>query len=70
MHPRSKIPLKVVLAPRTGHVLEAPPTLVASEHTIDYTCGHCGAVLLHAEENQVRCVLIRCTACGSYNRLD
>jgi hypothetical protein len=34
----SKIPLKVVIAPAVGVVLAAPPVLMASEHSVDYTC--------------------------------
>jgi hypothetical protein len=44
------ISLKVIVAPKTGHVLDAPP---ASDHSVDYTCGHCGTILLHAEKDQV-----------------
>jgi DNA-directed RNA polymerase subunit RPC12/RpoP len=62
--------LKLIEAPRVGHVLNAPPTLIASSHTIDYTCGQCGAVLMHAEDGQVHGLLIRCTDCGSYNTTD
>ena len=62
-----KISLKVVTAPATGLILHAPPVLVASDHSVDYTCGRCGTILLHAEENQVHGVLINCTNCGSYN---
>ncbi len=62
-----KISLKVVAAPATGLVLPAPPVLVASDHSVDYTCGRCSTVLLHAEENQVHGILIHCTNCGSYN---
>jgi DNA-directed RNA polymerase subunit RPC12/RpoP len=62
-----KISLKVIVAPATGHVLNAPPVLQASEHSVDYTCGRCGTPLLHADEHQVHGVLIRCTQCGSYN---
>jgi DNA-directed RNA polymerase subunit RPC12/RpoP len=65
-----KISLKVVVAPAIGVVLQAPPVLVASEHSIDYTCGRCAAVLLHADEDQVHGVLIHCTECGSYNSTD
>ena len=64
------IPLKVVTAPKVGVVLDAPPVLKASDHSVDYTCGRCSAILLHAEENQVHGVLIRCTNCGSYNSTD
>jgi DNA-directed RNA polymerase subunit RPC12/RpoP len=65
-----KISLKVVFAPPTGMVLDAPPVLKASEHSVDYTCGRCGTTLLHAEEGQVRGVLIHCKNCGSYNSTD
>ena len=62
-----KIPLKLIAAPAIGVVLEAPPVLVASEHSVDYVCGRCAVVLLHADEGQVHGVLIHCTECGSYN---
>jgi predicted RNA-binding Zn-ribbon protein involved in translation (DUF1610 family) len=65
-----KISLKVVIAPATGVLLEAPPVLRASDHSVDFTCGRCGTTLLHAEENQVHGVLIRCANCGSYNSTD
>ena len=64
------ISLKVVTAPAKGIVLDAPPVLVASDHSVDYVCGRCSEVLLHAEEGQVRGFLIRCTKCGSYNSMD
>jgi predicted RNA-binding Zn-ribbon protein involved in translation (DUF1610 family) len=50
--------------------LKAPPVLKASEHSVDFTCGRCGAVLLHADEGQVHGILIRCTNCESYNSTD
>jgi DNA-directed RNA polymerase subunit RPC12/RpoP len=62
-----KMALHVVATPTVGVVLEAPPVLMASEHSVDYTCGRCAAILLHADEGQVHGVLIRCTNCGSYN---
>ena len=65
-----KIPLNVVTAPASGAVLEAPPVLIASEHSVDYACGRCGTVVLHANEGQVDGVLIRCRNCGSYNSTD
>ena len=65
--PDRKINLKVITAPATGIVLDAPPVLRASEHSIDFTCGRCGIILLHADAYQVHGVLIRCSACGSYN---
>ena len=65
-----RIPLKVVIGPAVGVVLKAPPVLIASEHSVDYTCGRCGTVLLHADEDQVHGILIHCTGCGSYNSSD
>jgi predicted RNA-binding Zn-ribbon protein involved in translation (DUF1610 family) len=62
-----KIALKVIVAPSTGHVVDAPPVLMASEHSVDYTCGSCGTVLLHANHSQVYGLLIHCKNCGSYN---
>ncbi len=63
-----QISLKVITAPATRIVLGAPPVLKASDHPVDYSCGRCcSTILLHAEENQVHGVLIRCTNCGSYN---
>ena len=67
MSGRKKIPLKIVVAPRLGSVLSAPPPLTASTHTVDYTCGYCGSVLMHADEGQVHGLTIRCASCGSYN---
>jgi DNA-directed RNA polymerase subunit RPC12/RpoP len=67
-----RIPLIVVTALDPSQfkepVLKAPPVFVASEHSVDYTCGRCGTTLLHAEEGQVRGLAIECTECGSYNR--
>ncbi len=65
-----KISLKVVAAPGTGLVLDAPPILQADDNSVDYTCGRCGVILLHAAENQVHGVLIRCVNCGSFNSTD
>jgi predicted RNA-binding Zn-ribbon protein involved in translation (DUF1610 family) len=65
-----KIALKLVATPSKGIALEAPPVLKASDHSVDYTCGQCGTILLHAEENQVHGVLIHCANCGSYNSTD
>ena len=65
-----KVRLKVIPAPRLGPVVTAPPVLIASIHTLDYTCGKCDAVLLHADDGQVHNLMIQCTACGSYNTTD
>jgi predicted RNA-binding Zn-ribbon protein involved in translation (DUF1610 family) len=65
-----KISLTIVPASSVVHFAEAPPTIVASEHSVDYTCGTCGTVLLHAEEGQIFGLTIHCTQCGSYNSTD
>jgi DNA-directed RNA polymerase subunit RPC12/RpoP len=61
-----KIRLRWVVGPPTGHVLDAP-TIIASAHSVDYTCGKCGTILLHAEEDQIHGLLIHCKKCGSFN---
>jgi predicted RNA-binding Zn-ribbon protein involved in translation (DUF1610 family) len=68
--PDRKVSLKVVAAPRVGHVMEAPPVLVASDHSVDFTCGKCGTILLHARDQQVYNLLIQCKNCGSYNKTE
>jgi predicted RNA-binding Zn-ribbon protein involved in translation (DUF1610 family) len=67
---RKKQPLKVIQTPNIGDAIDAPPILTASPQMIDYTCGHCGVVLLHAEEDRVHGLVIHCSACGSYNTTD
>jgi DNA-directed RNA polymerase subunit RPC12/RpoP len=70
--PHQKVRLKTIAAPAlgAGAVVTAPPVLKASDHTIDYTCGHCGTILLHAEAGQIHNLTILCTRCGSYNSTD
>jgi hypothetical protein len=53
-------------APKVGAVVTAPPILIASTHTVDYTCAYCDTVLMHAEDGQVHSLIIHCTRCG-YN---
>jgi DNA-directed RNA polymerase subunit RPC12/RpoP len=67
MSERRIVSLHLIKAPVTGPIVSAPPTLIASTHTVDYTCGGCGTVLLHAEDEQVHNLQIRCTKCGAYN---
>jgi hypothetical protein len=47
--PACPSPRKPALKQSTGIVLDAPPVLIASDHSVDYTCGRCSTVLLHAE---------------------
>ena len=67
MGERKRENLSVVDLPVDRHVLAAPPVLIASTHTVDYCCGHCGTVLLHAETDQVHNVVIHCMECGRCN---
>jgi DNA-directed RNA polymerase subunit RPC12/RpoP len=67
-HPR--VALNPIPTPWTQHIISAPPILIASTNTVDYICGDCGAVLMHAEEGQVHNLIIHCTECGSYNSTD
>ena len=67
MDPHRIVRLKVVTAPAIGSVVSAPPVLQASSHTIDYVCGGCGTVLMHAEDGQVHNLTIHCLGCGLYN---
>jgi DNA-directed RNA polymerase subunit RPC12/RpoP len=65
-----RVALTLVAVHPYRHAVSAPPVLIVSTHTVDYTCGKCGTVLMHAEEEQVHNLLIRCTECGSYNSTD
>ena len=67
-HPR--VPLRPIPTPRAQHIVSAPPLLIASTNTVDYICGDCGTVLMHAEDGQVHNLVIHCTECGSYNSTD
>jgi hypothetical protein len=62
--------LKVVELPTGRTAVSAPPIFVDNTHTVDYCCGSCGAVLLHADEGQVRNLLFHCTLCETYNSTD
>ena len=71
MTERRKVSLRTIWTPPAGiPVVSAPPILIASTHTIDYTCEKCGTVLLHADDEQVHSLKIHCTNCGSYNSTD
>ena len=61
-----KHPLKLMLAPRIGHLF-APPALTTRSHKVDYTCGYCGSADASQAEDDL---LIRCISCGSYNETE
>jgi predicted RNA-binding Zn-ribbon protein involved in translation (DUF1610 family) len=64
------VPLRVIPKPTIGPVLDSPPTWEASNHSVHFTCGHCGSPLLRAETDQVHNLQIHCRACGTYNTTD
>ena len=41
-----------------------------SDHLVDYICGNCDTVLLHAVDDLKQNLLIVCTACGAHNSTD
>ena len=62
--------LKVVPAPLIEVVPRAPPALELPNPTVEFTCGNCGAVLMHADEEKVYPLVVLCSSCGSYNSTD
>ena len=62
--------LKLIREPGISHVMRAPPILIASSHTVDFTCAMCNTILMHADRGQVHNLVIHCTACGAYNSTD
>jgi len=67
MPERQTVALKMIVKPDSGPVVCAPPILIASTHTVNYVCGFCGAVLMHAEADQVYGLVIHCSECEAYN---
>jgi hypothetical protein len=65
-----RMSLKIVDWPAKGRTVCAPPIHEPSAHTVDYCCGRCGAVLLQAEERQIRNLIFQCTLCETYNSTD
>jgi hypothetical protein len=39
-------------------------------HSVDYLCGNCGTILLHAEDGLAHNLIILCTECGARNSSD
>jgi predicted RNA-binding Zn-ribbon protein involved in translation (DUF1610 family) len=71
MSPHNRVSLRSVTPPLVGWgFVSAPPVLNASNHTTDFCCCNCGAVLMHAEADQVFGLTIQCTKCGSFNSTD
>ena len=60
--------LKVVPPPlAAAAVADAPPVLEASEPTVEFTCGHCGAALMRVDQSKVHALMVHCTECDAYN---
>jgi hypothetical protein len=70
MTSRRRETLIVVELPLGGRVVDAPPLLLTSTHTVDYCCGSCGTVLMHANDEMAHSVRAHCSRCGSYNSGD
>ena len=63
-----RVSLKSIAVPLVGGAyVSAPPVLNASDHTVDFCCCNCDAVLMHAEADQVFGLTILCTKCGAFN---
>ena len=41
-----------------------------SDHLVDYICGNCDTMLLHAVDDLKQNLLIVCTKCGAHNSTD
>ncbi len=48
----------------------APDQRSGRQHSVDYLCGNCGTILLHAEDGLAHNLLILCTECGARNSSD
>jgi hypothetical protein len=46
------------------------PLPSGANRSVDYICGNCRTVLLHAESSQTHPLLILCTECGAQNSTD
>jgi predicted RNA-binding Zn-ribbon protein involved in translation (DUF1610 family) len=67
MNAHTRASLTLLTPPFVGGAIDVPPVLNASDHTVEFVCGACGAVLMYGEHGQVHNVTIHCLACGSYN---
>jgi hypothetical protein len=62
--------LRVVRRPVGDHEARGSHIVDDSLHRVDFVCGGCGTLLMHAEEGHVEGVLIHCTQCGACNITD
>jgi hypothetical protein len=60
--------LKIVPPPLAiAAVADAPPVLEGADPTAEYTCGHCGAVLMRVGQSKPHILMVHCTSCDAYN---
>jgi DNA-directed RNA polymerase subunit RPC12/RpoP len=45
----------------------APGQRSSGKYSVDYLCGNCGIILLHAEDGLAHNLVILCTECGARN---
>jgi hypothetical protein len=46
------------------------PLLSSANGSVDYICGNCRTVLLHAEDGLMHNIVVLCTECGANNSTD
>jgi DNA-directed RNA polymerase subunit RPC12/RpoP len=61
--------LRLIEAPKTGAIMEAPPPIVISNDGARYRCGRCGSVLLIAELGSLKDFVVRCRRCNRCNEV-
>jgi predicted RNA-binding Zn-ribbon protein involved in translation (DUF1610 family) len=60
--------LKIVSPPLAIRaVADAPPVLEWAGPTVEYVCGHCGAVLMRVDQSKPHSLMVHCTGCDAYN---
>jgi predicted RNA-binding Zn-ribbon protein involved in translation (DUF1610 family) len=62
--------LKVIAAPASGDAIHAPQPITVSANTNHYLCGHCGTLLVIADNGQLHGLTVQCRKCGHYNAVD
>lgn len=73
----AKVKLEVIPEPQRGTAAVLQGTVgfqapfIVGGGSLDHVCGKCGQVLLKAmESGMVKHLVFKCTACGSFNRVN